>query len=404
MSNFVEGESYGIPDTSVFPDINAPQNMEDAQKRRRRMLARAMIAASQERTPDPQYAPGWTSALTGAHMSPRSVEASALPAVAKLGTGYVAGQVAADEADQTDAEYKRLAAGNMSTGDMLRSDDPMIRAAALRRMIDEPERAAAAATQAEKDRKDSAKVAQDTYDEIGKSMTEFEKGIEATKDRIAKEKLAQSVRDEAKADRWAMHDDTIANKQPPDPYGQMVVTDQGTFIRNKRTNQLEPVGYSGSPSVPAQKPLTESQATSTGYLGRMQAAEKLLDTMPEGHATFGTEIAGSVPSVGDTLRRVVSSDSQQNYRQAQEDWVRAKLRKESGAAIPPAEMDREIATYFPMPGDREPVIKQKAASRKQAQQQMQVGTGRAPQADVIKNGYRLKPGANPKLKSSWEKL
>jgi hypothetical protein len=67
------------------------------------------------------------------------------------------------------------------------------------------------------------------------------------------------------------------------------------------------------------------------------------------------------------------------HRQAQEDWVRAKLRKESGAVIADEEMEREIATYFPKPGDTPQVIKQKAKARETAIQGMKKAAGPAGQ-------------------------
>ena len=68
---------------------------------------------------------------------------------------------------------------------------------------------------------------------------------------------------------------------------------------------------------------------------------------------------------------------QQQVRQAQEDWVRSKLRKESGAVIGDEEMSREIKTYFPQIGDSPPVIAQKARARQIAINAMQTSAGPA---------------------------
>ena len=51
------------------------------------------------------------------------------------------------------------------------------------------------------------------------------------------------------------------------------------------------------------------------------------------------------------------------YRNAQEAWVRAKLRKESGAVIGADEMSDEIVTFFPQPGDDAGTIEQKRILR-----------------------------------------
>lgn len=64
---------------------------------------------------------------------------------------------------------------------------------------------------------------------------------------------------------------------------------------------------------------------------------------------------------------IARSEVSQLYRQAQEAWVRAKLRKESGAVIAVEEMEQEIKTFFPQLGDKAPVVEQKRKSRLNAQ-------------------------------------
>jgi hypothetical protein len=68
--------------------------------------------------------------------------------------------------------------------------------------------------------------------------------------------------------------------------------------------------------------------------------------------------------------------------------VRAKLRKESGAVIGPEEMAAEIQTYFPMPGEGQETIAQKAEARRRAERQMQIGAGSAAgEAGIISPSY-----------------
>lgn len=123
---------------------------------------------------------------------------------------------------------------------------------------------------------------------------------------------------------------------------------------------------------------TEGERNAAGYLMRMQEATKLLDQFEgSGSPSYGSQAAGSIPFVGSMARRAVMTPDQQQYRQAQEDWVRAKLRKESGASIASDEMDREIETYFPMPGDSPQVIAQKRKSRLVANDAFRSSAGRA---------------------------
>lgn len=58
----------------------------------------------------------------------------------------------------------------------------------------------------------------------------------------------------------------------------------------------------------------------------------------------------------------------QRYMQAAEQWIRAFLRKESGAAIGKDEFVRDFKVYFPQPGDGPDVVAQKAQARLRAMQ------------------------------------
>lgn len=132
---------------------------------------------------------------------------------------------------------------------------------------------------------------------------------------------------------------------------------------------------------------TEGERNAAGYLMRMQEATKLLDQFEgKGSASYGSQVAGAIPLVGGLARRAVMSPEQQQYRQAQEDWVRAKLRKESGASIAADEMEREIETYFPMPGDGKEVIAQKRKSRLVANDSFRSSAGRAAQPGAANQG------------------
>lgn len=68
----------------------------------------------------------------------------------------------------------------------------------------------------------------------------------------------------------------------------------------------------------------------------------------------------------DTLKNLFRPETFQLYRQAAKQWIGAKLRKESGAAISPAEEDQEFQRFFPQYGDGPDVQRQKAAMRAEA--------------------------------------
>ena len=130
--------------------------------------------------------------------------------------------------------------------------------------------------------------------------------------------------------------------------------------------------------VPFTPPASDTEQMTAGYADRMSNAENILRSVgQEGNPSWTTAVVGGV--AGDAAKQMVMSKEQQQHRQAQEDWVRAKLRKESGAVIAEEEMDREIKTYFPMPWDKPETIKQKERARQVAIDAMKKTAGPAMQ-------------------------
>ena len=153
--------------------------------------------------------------------------------------------------------------------------------------------------------------------------------------------------------------------------------ERGVLV-NKGTGLARPAAtMDGKPLGAKDKDPTEGERNAAGFSQRMTEATKLLDQFEKtGRPTYGTQAAGSLPVVGASLQRSAMNADQQRYRQAQEDWVRAKLRKESGAAIGHDEMANEIATYFPQPGDLPETVAQKRQARAVANDAMVKSAGR----------------------------
>jgi hypothetical protein len=123
---------------------------------------------------------------------------------------------------------------------------------------------------------------------------------------------------------------------------------------------------------------TEGERVSANYLGRMEAAEQKLGDYTPGLKDFvaaRTVLNGN--AVTSSVANKALSKEGQGYYQAAADWVRAKLRKESGAVITPQEMEQEIKTYFPIPGDAPATVEQKRVARQQAMEGMRGMGGRA---------------------------
>ena len=141
------------------------------------------------------------------------------------------------------------------------------------------------------------------------------------------------------------------------------------------------------------KPPTEEQSKARTFFKRMEGATSVFNkpavdaqgkpiigadgnplTIEQvaGKPEIGAEILGSIPLIGGVAKRGAESTNRQLYRQAQENWVTANLRKESGAVIGPVEMQQEIVKYFPQINEGPEVIAQKAEARRIAEEGMKL--------------------------------
>jgi len=129
-------------------------------------------------------------------------------------------------------------------------------------------------------------------------------------------------------------------------------------------------GVSGAP--------TEAQSTAAGFAQRMELSNSIINNLPAGvQPGWGTRAAEAIPFIGGAMARSGQSVETQKYDQAAQDWIRAKLRKESGAAIGKDEMVQEYNTYFPQVGDSPEKLAQKAEARRVATIGMQKAAGKA---------------------------
>jgi hypothetical protein len=123
---------------------------------------------------------------------------------------------------------------------------------------------------------------------------------------------------------------------------------------------------------------TEGETNAAGFAQRMELAQSIIGSLPAGSQPgAGTRTLEAIPFVGGAAARSGQSADTQKFDQAAQDWIRAKLRKESGAAIGVDEARQEYATYFPMVGDSAEKIAQKAEARRVVTLGMQKSAGKA---------------------------
>ena len=119
----------------------------------------------------------------------------------------------------------------------------------------------------------------------------------------------------------------------------------------------------------------EGERNASGFYQRMVAANAELKRLTD--AGYDPTNLRDHLTVGSAVGNYLASNEGQQYNQAAMNWVRANLRKESGAAIGVDEARQEIRNYFPQPGDSPEVVQQKAKNRLVVEQAMLQAAGRA---------------------------
>lgn len=195
-------------------------------------------------------------------------------------------------------------------------------------------------------------------------------------------------------------------------YDRVETADGFAYVPKVPGMPVIPITGTGGEQLAGKGNVTEDQAKAAGFALRMNQAAQLFNnpvidpntnkplivngktvTLEE---AFGTpsrtqSILRSIPSAGVTtgFANLIEGAGRQQYRQAQENWVSANLRAESGAAIGVDEMEKEIQKYFPQANDKPQTIAQKAQARKAAELAMEVRGG--PALKAIKKSQQQQP-------------
>jgi hypothetical protein len=149
-----------------------------------------------------------------------------------------------------------------------------------------------------------------------------------------------------------------ADNAPPRPQVERVETinEAGQAVTQFVTPQpgqsyLKPTGGAG-------RPATGQQRKALSFFNRGKEAQEIASALEKGN-----EISPAAIKFTPDIANVLLSDQNQAYKQAQRAFTEARLRKESGAAVPQKEYDDDAITYFAQQGDGEAVKAQKRAMR-----------------------------------------
>ena len=119
---------------------------------------------------------------------------------------------------------------------------------------------------------------------------------------------------------------------------------------------------------------TEAEWKTAQFASQMDHSSQILNGL-EGEGFRATEVVDKLGEILPVGSSYVLSPAQQVWLNAAQQWVRAKLRRESGAVIGDDEMSKEIQTFFAQPGDSESTIRSKAYARKVAEDALRMGAG-----------------------------
>ena len=190
---------------------------------------------------------------------------------------------------------------------------------------------------------------------------------------------------------------------------QTVETDQGLMAFNPRTLQMTPVmGADGKPITKAGKP-TETETNAAGFASRMVAANQITSKLATGAQPKTAEaVLSAIPLIGSKIPEIIPegigglSPERRQYLQAANNFIRANLRKESGAAIGADEWMAEFVNYFPQYNDDAQTIKNKEIFRNILTQNMVAAGGKSYKAPSMEAPQSMTDayGLNPRLRDA----
>lgn len=154
-----------------------------------------------------------------------------------------------------------------------------------------------------------------------------------------------------------------ANVVTPSQQQAMEMANKNYDLANKR-NTREEEKYQEEKNKPVV--LNEGQSSAYNYANRMIDADKILSSLNNVNQTgvnLSRTAKNALGEIGGNLANSMLSEKNQQAKNAQENFLTAILRKESGASIGPTEFEMGNQLYFPQTGDKPEVLAQKAKNR-----------------------------------------
>jgi len=149
---------------------------------------------------------------------------------------------------------------------------------------------------------------------------------------------------------------------------------QVRYAINPTTGQYEKIATAPKTTAggSAQKE-TQAERNALGFYLRGQDALDTIATIEDDIRNKGLLAQGRLEFAPNFLQ----SQENQVYRQLQRQFTEARLRKESGAAIPPGEYESDSKTYFAQPGDTVDTLIRKQNARNVVLESLRLSAGNA---------------------------
>lgn len=162
--------------------------------------------------------------------------------------------------------------------------------------------------------------------------------------------------------------------QPRDERIVQVMGPNGTPIWVRESQAV------GQPAAQAARAVTGQERQALAYFNRAKRATEDIEATDASGMSLEDRVAKAGIVQQGRLQYApnwAQSPENQAYRQAQRAFTEARLRKESGAAIPTPEYENDAKTYFAQPGDDPATIDQKRKARSEVLDGLKFGAGKA---------------------------
>lgn len=193
-----------------------------------------------------------------------------------------------------------------------------------------------------------------------------------------------------------------AKYNPPTPREERLVQIEGPNGVPVWVRESQAVG---KPAAQAARAVTGQERGVLAFYNRAKDASDTIVTPDQSGKSLEDRVAGAGLMGQAQLQyapNIMQTADQQAYRQAQRAFTEARLRKESGAAIPTAEYDNDAKTYFAQPGDTPETIQQKRQKRETVLEGLKFSSGRAydefyGEPNRTSGGGRARGGGGPQV-------